>query len=266
MKWKSSADSGATPACCAASYTRTPLIENIMEIAPPTPPTTTGLRRTPHELYYLEFVVISTKVQDTLYKLPRAYFEQNSEHFQTAFAQLKLNNSGPGLTPDEQPFIILNVKRKDFDSFLKVFLSQLANELPNSDDLVSAMKLSHMWGMRRVRTNIIKELWHHSVDPVTKITLAIATEMREWLLQPCMELATRDEPLSVAEGEELGWEFAVKMWGVRERVLRKRKHHFNCPACEVPVSCDGKDGGDDDDGLIDATVGYLVHAFGEDFF
>ncbi|TDL20010.1 hypothetical protein BD410DRAFT_706556, partial [Rickenella mellea] len=155
------------------------------------------------------------KVEDTLYKLPRAYFEKNSEYFQTAFAQFKFNNSGPGLTLDERPFI-LNVKRKDFDSFLKVFLSQLANgELPNSDDLVSAMRLSHIWGMGGIRTNIIKELWHHSVDPVTKITLAIT-----WLLQPCMELATRDEPLSVAEAEELGWQFAVKMGGVRERVLR----------------------------------------------
>lgn len=62
--------------------------------------------------------VSMSQVENTLYNVHRYFFKRDSDHFHAEF-QGSLAASGMGVT-DENPFVLLNIKSKDFDEFLAV--------------------------------------------------------------------------------------------------------------------------------------------------
>ena len=82
-----------------------------------------------------------------------------------------------------------------------------------------------MWGFTKIRQAAIDKLQNRDIDLITKIEIAHKFDIREWLYSAYLTLGKRDDPLTVEEGSRLGFDFALKMAQVRERLLRDKIAH-----------------------------------------
>lgn len=99
---------------------------------------------------------------------------------------------------------------------------------------LSVLRLASMWDFLKIRQTAIEKLQARSLDLITKIELAHKYEIREWLFGAYLALGKRLEPLSVGEGQRLGFDFAIKMASVREQLLRDKIAHPNAYRSQRP--------------------------------
>lgn len=92
-------------------------------------------------------------------------------------------------------------------------------------DWVNVLSLAHMWSFERIRRLSISELHKLPLDTVRKVELAHKYDISEWYHPTYLALALRENPLSVEEAARLGFDFAVKMAQVREKVLKDKLLH-----------------------------------------
>ena len=99
------------------------------------------------------------------------------------------------------------------------------------DQWVSVLKLSSMWEFHAPRTAAINHLTilSGSIDPVDKLVLAIQFEIKVWMLPTLLKLAQRAEPITMEEGRRMGFETALKLSAVREKVKLGCGHQ--CQSC-----------------------------------
>lgn len=90
---------------------------------------------------------------------------------------------------------------------------------------LSVLDLANMWGFQKIRQTAIEKLQNNNIDLITKIELAHRYDIREWLYSSYLALGKREEPLTVDEGARLGYDFAIKMGQVRERLLKDKIAH-----------------------------------------
>jgi hypothetical protein len=83
------------------------------------------------------------------------------------------------------------------------------------------LELAHMWGFDDVRKLAIKSISEQKIDCIERVRLANKYEVTEWYEDACVELAKREEPVSLEEAEILGLEFWVKLARVREERFSK---------------------------------------------
>jgi hypothetical protein len=84
----------------------------------------------------------------------------------------------------------------------------------------SILKLAHQWKLREVKEMAIRELelQSHSIAPLQKVVLYQKYDVNRDLLRPALiALTTRDEPIEVDEGRELGLETALLLAKAREK-------------------------------------------------
>ena len=121
-----------------------------------------------------------------------------------------------------QPF-----RKYDVDKSLESSLSL--------DQWVSVLKLSTMWEFHTLRTAAIDHLTilSGSIDPVEKLVLATQFEIKGWMLPTLLKLAQRAEPISMEEGRRMGFETALKLSAVREKVklVCGVQYYGQCPNC-----------------------------------
>lgn len=80
------------------------------------------------------------------------------------------------------------------------------------------MKLAHQWQLREVKELAIRELQALSIAPLQKVVLYQKYEVDRDLLRPAfIALTTRDEPIEIDEGRELGLETALRLARAREK-------------------------------------------------
>ncbi|THH08473.1 hypothetical protein EW145_g2676, partial [Phellinidium pouzarii] len=179
------------------------------------------------ETFYFSMTIIL--VEDTLFKVPRRPFEEQSDIFRSMFT-LPLENNGQfdGIS-DEKPLRLEGVKKDDFRAFLQVLLPpSYGDEMEFSEkEWLSILSLANMWGFTKIRQTAIERLQHNNIDLVTKIELAHKYDIREWLFGAYLALGKRVEPLTVDEGARLGFDFAIKMARIREQLLRDKIAHPN---------------------------------------
>jgi hypothetical protein len=64
--------------------------------------------------------LIGTQVEDTLFRLPRRHFEEESEVFRDLFQLPVAENTSPDGHSDEQPLRLEGIKKGDFEQLLRV--------------------------------------------------------------------------------------------------------------------------------------------------
>ncbi|KAI5996623.1 hypothetical protein F5J12DRAFT_352718 [Pisolithus orientalis] len=85
---------------------------------------------------------------------------------------------------------------------------------------MSVLKLSTTWEFTGLRNAAIEYLDCplRPLDPITKVELALQYNIQEWLLSALLVLARRSAPISIEEGRRIGFENALKLASVREKL------------------------------------------------
>ncbi len=85
------------------------------------------------------------------------------------------------------------------------------------DEWTSILKLAHQWDFIEVKQLAIRELQALSIPSIQKVVLYQKYEVNRDLLQPAfIALATRDDPITIDEGREVGLETALQLARARE--------------------------------------------------
>ena len=64
------------------------------------------------------------QVEDMLFRVPRRYFEQESEIFRTMFQLPVANDTAPDGSSNEQPLLLEGVNKEDFRQLLRVMFPE----------------------------------------------------------------------------------------------------------------------------------------------
>ncbi|PBK73980.1 hypothetical protein ARMSODRAFT_878953, partial [Armillaria solidipes] len=158
------------------------------------------------------------------FKVPTHHFVTQSE----VFADMLSLPQGPAAAEAEgqsrENPIVLPVTEQDFRRLLRalypLYVVQEAPKSPsfNKEELVSLLKLSKLWAMKRVRDYAVEKITEilNSIDPVERVTLAREYSVERWLRSGYMALATRYPVVSIDDARLIGWESALLLEHVRE--------------------------------------------------
>jgi len=168
------------------------------------------------ESFYFADVVFL--VERCLFKVPRAYFERDSEVFCALFQLPVAQNVPVEGSSDQQPLRLEGIKEDDFRQLLRVMYPRHAGQqdIMSCTEWTSVLKLSTMWSFDDLRDLAIQNMSELSIDPVERAALAKEFNVDEWLLPALNELAQREDPIRIDEARRLGWETALQIAAVRE--------------------------------------------------
>jgi len=175
-------------------------------------------------------------VEKTLFRLHRYFFIRDSRFFEEKLP----NPPSPGDvsegSSDKNPLVLDDASKVDFERLLwifynpyvarsYVFLLHLIHHhrkysLYDADAEVwtSILKLAHQWTFREMKELAVRELQAHSIAPLQRVVLYQKYEVNRDLLRPAfIALTTRDEPIEIDEGRELGLETALRLAKAREK-------------------------------------------------
>jgi len=160
-------------------------------------------------------------VEDRLYKVPRCYFEQESEVFRDMFTlPVSVKTVADG-SSDSNPLRLEGIDKNDFKQLLRVIYPSHFQREENlsSAEWSSILKLSTMWAFDKIRKIAIEKMSTLSMDPIDKYVLAKKYAVTEWLVPTLNELAQRQKPIGKEDVERLGLDCALKVAEVREGLL-----------------------------------------------
>jgi len=195
-----------------------------------------------NEFYWDPFFV---KVEDKLFCVPRCEFVQSSE----VFADMFLLPSGPATHIEGQdrdhPVVLEGYKKDEFTSLLKVMYPRATSLISGrnielnlkKEEWVSALKLSTIWNMTKIRQYAIHCLSTKvTLSPIEKILLARAHRVGAWLDEGVTNLANRDFNLSptLEDLATLGWETVARIVWINNYLrlpLRFRRDAIKCGHC-----------------------------------
>ncbi len=117
----------------------------------------------------------------------------------------------------------LYVTKIDILISMLTMLSPLYREAPrypsfNKDELISLLKLSKLWAMKRVREYAVEKITEilDSIDAIERVILAREYSVEKWLRSGYMALATRYPVVSTEDAQLIGWKPALLLEHVRE--------------------------------------------------
>ncbi|KAJ7718601.1 hypothetical protein DFH07DRAFT_700851, partial [Mycena maculata] len=165
-----------------------------------------------------------TKVEGKLFKVPRRYFEENSEIFATIFTLPPGANSPLDGSDDDVPFKLEGIRSNDFHSLLKVLYPLNAHRiwfsrpslLLSKNEWISVLKLSTQWFFLDIRALAIENLSDTPIDAIERIILAKRYDVVDWLQAGYSELVRRPDSLSLEEAAEIGLAATVQIFQTRE--------------------------------------------------
>ncbi|KAI6139541.1 hypothetical protein BKA82DRAFT_4223017 [Pisolithus tinctorius] len=133
---------------------------------------------------------ITFLVEDSLFRISREPLEAESAVFRDMFLLPQGESETVEGQSDTCPVILQGISKKEFES--------QGSDL-DRDQWISVLKLSTMWEF-------------------DKVVLALQYNIREWLLPAFLALAKRPAPISIEEGRRIGFENALKLASVREKL------------------------------------------------
>ncbi|KAG6333533.1 hypothetical protein ID866_5558 [Astraeus odoratus] len=188
-------------------------------------------------------------VEDRLFRVPRAPFEQESSVFLDMFSIPQGDKAVVEGLCDENPIRLDGVTKDDFEQLLKaLFCRQNGSQPPLPDNVkqwTSVLKLSTMWDFQIVRQSAIRALDSLQIDPVDRVALAQQYDIQEWLVPALNELAKRLEPISFEEGCRMGFDTALKLASLGLGSIVLYLDFRNPNARPRPFSNDGTSASDD---------------------
>lgn len=93
-----------------------------------------------------------------------------------------------------------------------------------ADEWVAILRLAHMWKVTEIRTLAIANLERISLPAIQKVELTHEFDIQDWYMSAYKALVKRSGALSVEEATKLGFEFAIKLAGTRERWILDASH------------------------------------------
>ncbi|KAI6141496.1 hypothetical protein BKA82DRAFT_161628 [Pisolithus tinctorius] len=171
-----------------------------------------------HSEFYTH--TITFLVEDSLFRISR----EPSEAESTVFRDMFLLPQGESETVEGQSdtcaVILQDISKKEFESLLQALMYRSVGSDLDRGQWISVLKLSTMWEFVGLRNAAIQHLDIPSkpVDPIDKVVLALQYNVREWLLPAFLALAKRPTPISIEEGRCIGFENALKLALVREKL------------------------------------------------
>ncbi|KIO04195.1 hypothetical protein M404DRAFT_48882, partial [Pisolithus tinctorius Marx 270] len=174
---------------------------------------------------HLEFYThtVTFLVEDCLFRTPREPLEAESTVFRDRFL---LPQGESKRVYGRSPVVLRGVSKKEFESLLRALMYRSVRHGTNKgsdldyDQWMSVLKLSTTWEFTGLSNAAIEYLdcLLRPLDPITKVELALQYNIQEWLLSALLMLARRSAPISIEEGRRIGFENALKLASVREKL------------------------------------------------
>jgi len=173
------------------------------------------------------------EVEGVIFRLHKAFLTLKSEWFAALFEGSAPNSPrspmiAEGLT-EQQPICLSGIKREEFEHLLGAMYNEnLASSSPiPKETLMAIFRLADMWLLDEIRTATLSRLHPYFSLPspfalVEKLRFATRYNVPSWIMEVCMELATRPSPPSQAEAAQLGQGTAFGLMAARESIARRR--------------------------------------------
>ncbi|KAI0071178.1 hypothetical protein K474DRAFT_1607332 [Panus rudis PR-1116 ss-1] len=193
-----------------------------------------------HPTYYLQGGDIHFLVENYIFRVHRYFFERESAVFREKLAIPAAAGQPAKGSSDANPYPLDDVRANDFSKFLWVFYNPKYSLYDaDVDDWSAILKLAYDWRFAEIKKLCCRELEKVPIEPVKKISLYQAYDLDRRLLMPSYSALTmREEPLSVAEGRQLGLETALLIATARE--CARGKPSASGAHSPTPASIDGE--------------------------
>ncbi|KAJ3520175.1 hypothetical protein NMY22_g12868 [Coprinellus aureogranulatus] len=166
------------------------------------------------------YELVSFKVEDKVYRVPRHGFTAFSDVFNTMFSLPQPKESSEGQS-DENPIMLPSCTKLEFESLLEVLYptaARLQVAPLGKNQWIGVLKLSSLWSMDKVRQLAIDELDKcSSLGFLEKVILAKKYRISGWLIAGYMAVIEnwggpggKNLTLDVL-GNILGWETAARI-------------------------------------------------------
>jgi len=131
----------------------------------------------------------------------------------------------------------------DFERFLWVFYNpKYSLYHATVEEWTSIVKLAHQWEFLGVKELAVRELEQLTIPPLQKIVIYHSYALDRRLLQAAyMAFATRDESITIEEGQELGLETSLQLARAREFVRAPASGGKRIKDAHSPVNVAGAD-------------------------
>ncbi|KAF6752776.1 hypothetical protein DFP72DRAFT_440315 [Ephemerocybe angulata] len=199
-----------------------------------------------HEDY--RWTLVTLKVQDKVYRVPRHGFTRYSGVFETMFTLPQGDGPIEGRS-DDNPIVLPSCTTEEFESLLSVLYQtapQLESITLSKERWIHILKLSTFWDMEQVRRLSIKEISATNIGPIEKVQLAREFKIPNMLLEGYLEIIRSwgEVGLSLDDiGIGLGWESAARLtslagqYGFRDfPEVKAELFSGYCTECSVPCT------------------------------
>ncbi|KAF6752777.1 hypothetical protein DFP72DRAFT_903584 [Ephemerocybe angulata] len=182
-----------------------------------------------HEDY--RWTLITLKVQDKVYRVPRHGFTRYSGIFETMFTLPQGDDSTEGRS-DDNPIILPSCTTEEFESLLSVLYPTAPHLQPtilSKEQWIHILKVSTLWDMEEVRALSIKEILAMNPAAIEKVTLAREFKIPAWLLEGYLEIIKSWGNVGYLDdiGSGLGWESAARLADMARNYSLKRRETVN---------------------------------------
>lgn len=181
--------------------------------------------------------VTHRQVEDTLFRVHRYFFIRESAFFRSKLPHPPPPGEFTKGSSDVHPLVLEDTLEVDFERFLWVFYNPYVHSFYASlfsivtisrkyslyhasvEEWTSVMKLAHQWNFVAVKELALRELEQLEIPPLRKIVIYQSYGIDRRLLQAAYTtFTTRDKPVTIEEGQELGLETVVQLARARELV------------------------------------------------
>ncbi|KAI0027588.1 hypothetical protein K488DRAFT_61083, partial [Vararia minispora EC-137] len=171
-----------------------------------------------HNEYYIQGGDVIFRVENFLFRVHRFFFVRESAYFRERLPHPPPPGEFSKGSSDTNPFSLDDTLATDFQRFLWVFYNpKYSLYSANVEEWTSILKLSHQWQFPEVKSLALREIEQLPMEPINKIVVYHAYDVdRDLLIESYAALTTRDEPLSLEEGQMLGLETALIIARARE--------------------------------------------------
>ncbi|TFY83636.1 hypothetical protein EWM64_g376 [Hericium alpestre] len=186
-----------------------------------------------HDLYYIQGGDVIFRVENYLFRVHRYFFVRESPYFREKLPHPAPPGEFSKGKEDSNPFVLEDALSVDFARFLWVFYNpKYSIYHANVEEWTSILKLAHQWQFAEIKSLAVRSLEGLEINAVRKIVIYHSYEIdRNLLLPSYTALTTREDPITITEGRELGLETSLQLARARE-VARgpKSPGGLSCPS------------------------------------
>ncbi|KAF5339566.1 hypothetical protein D9611_011508 [Ephemerocybe angulata] len=159
--------------------------------------------------------LVTFKVEDKLYRVPRHGFTDFSSVFETMFSLPQADTTQEGDT-DEAPIVLPSCTKVEFESLLRVMYPTAPRVRQvdlSKEHWLDVLKLATLWDMQEIQETAMTELEGLDLGQMEKIRLAKEYRVSKWLVEGLAGIVrTWGTSTTLDElGRELGWEVAARL-------------------------------------------------------